>query len=81
MILTAASGLACNPEALRPRSQPGGRRPPAVKLDNWYRPDDEKVAVYSTGGAELQVRTAEGRIAFTVPGDGGSIEGRADSPG
>jgi endoglucanase len=46
-----------------------------VKIDHFgYRPDDTKVAVFTSDpGSAVQVRTAGGTAVFTVPTDGGSI--------
>jgi endoglucanase len=48
------------------------------KLDHFgYRPDDVKVAVYSSDpGPRVEVRSSAGSVVFRVPADGGSITGK-----
>ena len=79
LLLAAGSGLlgctwgrpdggATHPDAEAARAAP-------VKVDHFgYRPDDTKVAVFTSDpGSVVQVRTAGGTSVFTVPTDGGSI--------
>ncbi len=52
--------------------------PVPCKLDHFgYRPDDVKVAVYSSDpGPSVEVRSSAGSVVFRVPADGGSITSR-----
>jgi endoglucanase len=56
-------------------SGPESARAAPVKVDHFgYRPDDPKLAVFTSDpGPVVQVRNAEGAAVFTVPADGGSI--------
>ncbi len=68
LVLAVGLLLAGCREPMQASSVPG-------KLDHFgYRPDDVKVAVYSSDpGPGVEVRSATGSVAFRVPSDGGSI--------
>jgi endoglucanase len=77
--ITAPTLYACRGPAPAPPDPKGAERiTTAIKLDNFgYRPEDQKVAVFSTDpGARVEVRTEAGTVAFAVPAQGGSISAR-----